>query len=177
MHRFFVISGCSGGGKSTLLDALAARGFATVSEPGRRIVAEERQGDGKALPWVDPAAFANRAVAMARQDLDAAAAHTGPVFFDRGLIDAAVGLHRETGTSFADTIGPVRPYAPLVFLAPPWPEIYKQDADRQHSLDTAMAEYARLENAYAQLGYQQIHLPKTSPAQRVTFVLDRLAMT
>ncbi|MPT22826.1 MAG: ATPase, partial [Starkeya sp.] len=41
MDRFVVISGCSGGGKSTLLTELARRGFAVVEEPGRRIVAEE----------------------------------------------------------------------------------------------------------------------------------------
>ena len=33
-----VISGCSGGGKSTLLMELARRGHAVVDEPGRRIV-------------------------------------------------------------------------------------------------------------------------------------------
>ena len=36
--RHVILSGCSGGGKSTLLADLAGRGFGTVSEPGRRIV-------------------------------------------------------------------------------------------------------------------------------------------
>jgi hypothetical protein len=35
MNRFVVISGCSGGGKSTLLAELARRGQAVVEEPGR----------------------------------------------------------------------------------------------------------------------------------------------
>ena len=39
--RFVIISGCSGGGKSTLLAELARRGYRVVEEPGRRIVAEE----------------------------------------------------------------------------------------------------------------------------------------
>jgi predicted ATPase len=38
VDRFVVISGCSGGGKSTLLAELARRGHAVVEEPGRRIV-------------------------------------------------------------------------------------------------------------------------------------------
>ena len=37
--RFVVISGCSGGGKSTLLSELGRRGYGTVEEPGRRITA------------------------------------------------------------------------------------------------------------------------------------------
>ena len=36
-----VISGCSGGGKSTLLAELARRGYAVVEEPGRRIIVDE----------------------------------------------------------------------------------------------------------------------------------------
>ena len=41
MDRFVVITGCSGGGKSTLLDELGRRGHATIEEPGRRIVRED----------------------------------------------------------------------------------------------------------------------------------------
>jgi predicted ATPase len=45
VNRFVVISGCSGGGKSTLLIELGRRGYATVEEPGRRIVKEEMLGE------------------------------------------------------------------------------------------------------------------------------------
>lgn len=34
-ENYVVISGCSGGGKSTLLSELAARGYHVVHEPGR----------------------------------------------------------------------------------------------------------------------------------------------
>jgi len=50
IERFVIISGCSSGGKSTLLAELQLRGFATVEEPGRRIVREELRGDGSACP-------------------------------------------------------------------------------------------------------------------------------
>jgi predicted ATPase len=50
MNDFFVISGCSGGGKSSLLAELARRGFATIEEPGRRVVREELASDGEAVP-------------------------------------------------------------------------------------------------------------------------------
>ena len=69
-----IISGCSGGGKSTLLAELHRRGFATVDEPGRRIVKEELQGRGSALPWINAAKFARRAIAMSLADIEAAAA-------------------------------------------------------------------------------------------------------
>ena len=53
MENFVTISGCSSGGKSTLLLELRRRGFATVDEPGRRIVAEELKRGGRALPWAE----------------------------------------------------------------------------------------------------------------------------
>jgi hypothetical protein len=40
VDRFVVISGCSSGGKSTLIAELGKRGYAVVDEPGRRIVKE-----------------------------------------------------------------------------------------------------------------------------------------
>lgn len=51
--HLFVISGCSGGGKSTLLSELERRGFSTVAEPGRAIVKEQLCSGGTALPWED----------------------------------------------------------------------------------------------------------------------------
>src|SRR5687768_4886086 len=81
MNRFVVVSGCSGGGKSTLLAELGRRGHDVVEEPGRRIVKKELESGGRALPWVDGPAFARRAVAMALADRAAAEARPGWVFF------------------------------------------------------------------------------------------------
>src|SRR5579871_994273 len=97
MNCFVVISGCSGGGKSTLLAKLSRRGYTVVEEPGRRIVKEELESGGSALPWIDGAAFARRAIAMALADRASAGTPDSWVFFDRGLIDAAVGLQHLTG--------------------------------------------------------------------------------
>ena len=69
MNRFVVISGCSGGGKSMLLAELGRRGHSIIEEPGRRIVIQEMNAKGAALPWVDAAAFARRAITMALADL------------------------------------------------------------------------------------------------------------
>ncbi len=49
-----VLSGCSGGGKSTLLAELASRGVPTFVEPGREVVRAALAGAGGALPDRDP---------------------------------------------------------------------------------------------------------------------------
>lgn len=172
--RFVVLSGCSGGGKSTLLAELARRGHSVVEEPGRRIVAQEQQNGGNALPWVEPLAFARRAMAMARADLAYAARLSGPVFFDRGLVDAAAFFCHLTDSPIEPLPGPVRQYRREVFFAPPWPELFESDAQRQHDFAEARSEYDRLARAYPALGYTLVELPKTDIAGRADFVLDRL---
>lgn len=170
MNRFIVISGRSGGGKSTLLRELELRGHAVVPEPGRRIIAEEIQSGGSALPWTDMAAFARRAIAMTLVDRKRAAAAKGPVFFDRSLIDAAAALEHATGEPVLAQLGSAHPYHSKVFMAPPWPEIWQNDGDRRHALTDAVAEYERLCAAYSKLDYELVALPKVSVEERADFI-------
>ncbi len=175
MNKRVLITGCSGGGKSTLLSALRERGFTTVEEPGRRIVeAALSSGSTTLLPWVDPEAFLLRALALAREDL---ARYPDPpdwVFFDRGIIDAASALAQMRRRPLLDWFADVPDYFSTVFFAPPWPEIYAQDAARAHSLEQALDESRRLRHDLPTLGYRLVELPKTAVDSRVTFVLREL---
>lgn len=174
MDNGVVISGCSGGGKSTLIGDLARRGFGTVPEPGRRIVRAEQAAGGTALPWTDLGAFARRAVALAIEDRDAARGLKGWVFFDRGLVDAAVAQEAAGGPPALLPLGRAHRYHRLVFLTPPWPELYRPDAERRHGLADAVAEYDRLCAAYALLGYETVILPRIAVADRADLILGRL---
>ncbi|MBV8908333.1 MAG: AAA family ATPase [Sphingomonas sp.] len=172
--RYVVLSGCSGGGKSTLLAELQQRGHSVVDEPGRRVVRAELQSGGKALPWLDARAFARRAIEIAVADRDAARGLPGWVFFDRGLVDAAVAVEHATGDPAVERLGRSHRYNATVFLTPPWPEIYVCDVERQHGLDDAIAEYERLERAYPRLGYRAVVLPKLRVSARADIVLAEL---
>lgn len=171
MDRFVILSGCSGGGKSALLDELRRRGHDVVEEPGRRIVIRELETGGAALPWVDSLAFVRQAMALSLADREAAAMLSGLVFFDRGLIDAAAGLQHLTGEKVLDELRHAHRYNRQVFLAPPWPEIYETDRARRHGFAAAVAEYDRLRAAYPSLGYAVSILPKVDVAGRADFVL------
>ncbi len=173
-NRLVLISGCSGGGKSTLLAELSARGHAVVEEPGRRIIAEEMASEGKSLPWVDLAAFLRRAIDIALADRIAMSSHDGWVFFDRGLVDAASALEALNGEPTLRPLCMRHRYHHRVFMAPPWPEIYTTDADRKHGLDAARAEYHRLMEVVPALGYDVIELPKMSTSERADLVLASL---
>jgi predicted ATPase len=169
-----VISGCSGGGKSTLVAELARRGFRTIEEPGRRIVQEELERGGRALPWEDEVAFLERAIAMASEDYAAASALPGWTFCDRGLVDAASALEAVAGRPLLEAGGERQRYYSRVFLAPPWPGIYATDSERRHGLAEAEVEYERLCRDFPRLGYEIVLLPRVPVSARADFVLARL---
>lgn len=164
-----MISGFSGGGKSTLLAELARCGYAVVAEPGRRIIAEAHAGDGSTLPWVDAAAFARRALEMSMNDFEAA---SGLTFFDRGVVDATVAIAATGGAHPTSAIQCVR-YDRL-FLAPPWPKIFVNDNDRRHSLDKALRDYERVRQAYLDAEYVPIMLPLDTVEARADFIVGEL---
>ncbi len=163
--RLFVISGCSGGGKSTVLAELARRGHKVVEEPGRRIIAA-----GGPAPWDDLEGFLRGAIDLALADRAEAMAKPALTFFDRGLVDAALGLEALTGDPVLRDLCRSQRYAPVVFVAPPWPEIYATDTDRRHDFAAANEEYDRLVKGYPALGYRLIELPRFTPAARADFV-------
>lgn len=174
--RFVVITGCSGGGKSTLLAELARRGFAVFPEAGRQIVKEQDWTGGDALPWTQPLKFAELAVSRAVHGLVLAAASPGRAFFDRSPVDQLAGLERLGLPVPASVSGAATRcrYNPVVFVAPPWPEIFATDAERRHGLEAAIDEYGPLLATYERVGYRLVELPKVGVAERADFVVATL---
>lgn len=164
--RRILLTGCLGGGKSTLLAALAARGHAVVAEPGRRVIAEARRDGTDALPWRDVAAFAGRALEMATADFAAVTARV--TIFDRGTPDAALALGIE------DLAGLPR-YDDPVLVAPPWRAIFREEGDRRHCFAAAVAEHDRIVAALERLGHRLCVLPCAAVAKRVAVVEAALA--
>ncbi|GAA6155493.1 MAG: AAA family ATPase [Alphaproteobacteria bacterium] len=169
-----VLSGCSGGGKSTLILELARRGHTTFDEPGRAIVQEQMQTGGNTLPTTDPIGFAELCISRAINHFeDAPADQTS--FCDRSIIDAVSFLdhHDMTPEHSAEKAHRYR-YADDVFLTPPWPEIFTTDAERTHSFEDAVAEYERLVISYPQYGYRIHTIPKSPVAERADYILQVL---
>lgn len=168
-----LISGASGAGKSTLLAALAARGHSTVPEAGRAVILEQRASGGRALPWIDQAAYMEAILARNIVDHARATALVAPVFFDRGVPEVlawarllGIGVqphHREA-------VARCR-YAPVVFIAEPWPEIYVTDQERREDFARALRSYQPTLDAYVEAGYALRVLPRASVAERLRFVL------
>lgn len=171
-----VFTGGPGSGKTTLLDALEQQGFARSQEAGRAIIQDQLAIDGPALPWRDPAAFAESMLGWELRSYRLAQAHRGPVLFDRGVPDI-IGYLRLCDRPVPDHLQRAAQrfrYRREVFVAPFWPEIYRQDDERRQSPEEAERTFHAVSGAYVDCGYTLVMLPKTDVAGRVAFVLDHL---
>lgn len=172
----YIISGCSCGGKTTLVNALEARGYSVSGEPGRDIVRQELDCNGEALPWQNPIAFAEKCVELSIQRYNAAKQLDGVVFFDRSLVDAVSALVFEDpdgSKKYWQLLAEYR-YASTVFMAAPWPEQFEQDAERHNTFEDSVAEYNRLIETYTIFHYSIVTLPQYSVLERVEFVLKHV---
>lgn len=173
----FAITGASGGGKSTLIAALAAEGYGTVPEAGRQIVSEQVALQGTALPWLDRIAFMEllfeRSIAAFDQIGDAA---NQTVFFDRSFIEA-IAYGAVIGRSVPEAMlqaAAVRQFDAPVFVCPPWQEIFTPDTERQHDFEFACRDYEANIAAYSAAGYALVEIPRVPVPERITFIKKTL---
>jgi predicted ATPase len=168
-----VIAGGPGSGKSTLLQALAESGEICYEESSRVLIREQLAQAGRLVPWGDLWAFAHECGERMRAQLTDSARHRR-CFFDRGLPDL-IGYLSHGGRSAPDAWRAAsRVYASVVFFAPPWREIFVNDAERPQSFIEAQELSAHIRRAYEDCGFRLIDLVKSSAADRRRQVLDLL---
>ena len=170
-----VITGAPGAGKTTLLLALQARGYTIVGDTARTIIQDRRRRGLSPRP--DPYAFAQEALRMDIENFVHHAASPGPVFFDRGVLDALCGLDHITPLNESELsmwLSKYR-YFPKVFVLPPWKAIYENDAERDHTFEHAQSVNRIAQEWYRRCGYQVLEVPMVSVDERCTFVLQALA--
>jgi predicted ATPase len=175
--KFVVLSGCSGGGKSSLLSALAARGYRVFAEPGREVIREQNFIGGDATPEKDVLKFLDLTISRTMRHMISAASTKATVFFDRSIVDQVGGFERmgmEIPTHLQRAVELFR-YHRRVFITPPWPEIFRNDAERRHSFEDAVANYETQLKTYERFGYEPVMIPRLSVEERADFVLKTLS--
>jgi predicted ATPase len=143
MQRFSVLTGGPGSGKSTLIAALQRAGYAHSIEAGRGIIQDQLAIGGRALPWIDPGAFAElmlswemRSYRMARTLL--------VLSFSTEVCRMWVGYLRLLNRPVPPHIQRAAQlfcYNHVAFIAPPWEGIFRQDRERKQDYSEAVRTY------------------------------------
>lgn len=174
--HMFVVTGGPGSGKSSLINAMARRGFHTMPEAGRAIIQDQVRIGGSALPWANRAIFAELMLGWELRSYQEALGRDAPVIMDRGLPDI-VGYLTLCGLPVpphVDAAARLCPYNKRVFLAPFWDTIFTQDAERKQDRQEAQATARVMGETYARLGYHLVELPLVSVEDRADFIADNL---
>ena len=174
--NYYVVTGCSGGGKSAIIEALKARGFLCADEAGRMIVREQVRSGGNGTPWQDPIKFRELLLSRYIYLFEQITERASPVFFDRGIPEgiAASRLLNVPVPEHHRAAARIYRYARKVFVTPPWPEIFKTDEERRHSYEDGLAEYPFTLDVYRECGYQLVEVPKAVVSERVEFILKQV---
>lgn len=127
------------------------------------------------MPWLDLNCFAEKTLECMKR-LHAGSAGSTLTFFDRGIPDIMAYL-RAAGLPVNgkyDSLLKEYPYNKMVFLLPPWREIYVQDPARWQTFDEAEGLYLEIKETYRHTGHHLYELPKSSVDERVAFVKETL---
>lgn len=176
LQQRFILTGGPGSGKSTLMGALAKRGYWCSTEAGRAVIQDQVRIGGNALPWSDQVAFAELMLCWEMRSWHEVEGLTEPCFFDRGVPDVVGYLHLSklpVPKHLESAITEFR-YSQTAFIAPPWRDIYVQDDERKQSFDVAVSTYHTMVETYRKYDYQLIELPCASVEERADFILSEI---
>jgi predicted ATPase len=176
-NRLFVLTGAPGAGKTTLLEAARSAGFPVGREAARAVIQVQTAIDGPSLQWRDPARFAELMLDRDIQTHELLSVRPGVAICDRGIPDLiAYGRIMDLSEidHFARAARLYR-YNAKAFFAPPWREIYADDAERVEGWEHAQRIYGPLRDAYEETGYEIVELPKVPVVERLAFLKDVIA--
>jgi predicted ATPase len=168
----FIVSGGPGSGKTSLIEALNKEGFITFPELAAELISmgiRPGHGQGKVGQGRFFSLILDNRIRYHQQINSGETA-----FYDRGLPDS-LAYFRYRGlpvpVKLTKAIESHR-YHPVIFLAPPWIEIYSSVGPRQENFGEAARLHDLTVEAYQESGYGIESLPLAPVAERVRFVLD-----
>lgn len=166
-----VITGGPSVGKTTMINMLKESGFHVIDEIARQVIKE-----GK-IPasWVDRDAFQHEVLRRQLLAEEQSVSAQSICFLDRGAFDGAAFYicdGRRVPTEF-DTVDGSRYIIALLLEELP---VFEQDGVRFENLEFTRRITPVLEQCYTNRGVRVIRVPCLAPAERLTFVLNRLEL-
>jgi predicted ATPase len=172
--NFYIITGGPGSGKTSIIEELRKRGVLCVDEVARSILKEQNAIGGDATHLGDRRKYCELMLSRSMFTYNRVQETRAPVFFDRGIPELA-GYRRFTEADvpahFHKAIEVFR-YNPVVFVAPPWEDIYRNDEERIQDYREAVETYEAIMATYPQFGYRLVEIPRLPVSERAQFLID-----
>jgi predicted ATPase len=178
--RHVVLTGGACSGKTTLLEELRRRGFATVPETAIQVIEElnaqlgvEGQKRWREGHWTEfQAAVAERQL---ENESSVEPALGGVVFLDRGWLDG-IAYCRERGAELPEALREARPgrYAGVFLLDTLSRFDARGDTGRLDDSESSTRIRDLLQDVYREHGYKPVRVPEMPVGRRADFVVDRV---
>lgn len=172
--NWHIITGGPSSGKTTLLNALAERGYKTVPEAARTLI-DRGLAEGKSIDDIrgDELAFQMKVLEL-KQDIESKLSQNEIIFFDRGQHDTLAYL-KLYDFPISETVTDALAAASYgqVFLLEPLAN-FEADYARTESAEQARKLHQLLAEAYDSYGIKPRTVPAISVADRVEFILEAI---
>ncbi|SDS44388.1 AAA family ATPase [Christiangramia echinicola] len=175
-NRKIVITGGPGTGKSSIINRLEEKGEKCLHEISRQVTLEAKKQGIDQLFLEQPLLFSEKLLeGRLDQYLEAMEFNSDHIFLDRGLPDV-VAYMDYFDTKYPEIFNKIcqNNRYDLIFILPPWKEIYTSDNERYESYEEALKISSYLYSTYKRYGYNPIEVPKLSVEERTSFILDKI---
>ncbi len=176
----FVIMGCVGAGKTSLVDWLSLTyGCGRARELARDLIAEKAVVDAALLPWHSTKSFLEfETELLERRILQFISITSGITWFaDTGIPNSLVFFRKSNIEPPKYVIDACRLYRynRRVFYLPPWREIFFQDESRPQSFEESCEIGELACEVYQDLGYEVTYVDFGTLDERASFILNTIA--
>jgi predicted ATPase len=169
-----VITGGPSTGKSSIINALIAKGFTCFEEISRQVILDARKEGIDQLFLEKPLLFSELLLkGREQQFIDAENSAKEFVFLDRGIPDTV---------AYMDYVGQDYPEVftkscktntyDYVFVLAPWEDIYVQDNERYETFEQAKDIHEALLTTYKNYNYKLIDVPFGHIEERTNHIIN-----
>src|SRR5690606_14415735 len=160
-----------GTGKTAVIEHLKSQGYSCLDEISREVILAAREQGIEQLFLTEPILFSQKLLEGRITQYQGIGNPPKTIFFDRGIPDT-VAYMDYFNTTYPEHFNKAcrnHPYD-MVFLLPPWKEIYRCDNERYESFEQATAIHNALQETYLRFGYSPIVVPLDTVENRVNFI-------